>query len=401
MNNYTEYSKLSYITKILYFGEVVNVDDEYAMGTIRVRINELDNNIDNKELPPCYRLFPLLSYTPQVGERVAILLDRYYNAEKTVNQEKRYWISVGISSYDKLEYDAFETANGLETDGYTINPNPITRNPAANGVYPRRNEFVISGRQNTDIIQRDGEILMRAGKHEIGNPQQLNRRNMAYLQIKHNLKNPAKEKRYETVRQLIEIEPEYFIRAVVNKTSLMIKVLKNQDGSQVELFNNTYLDRESLLVDAKKQIKLYQDKYPKWNFRSEDNDLKRLPTKFPNAVQTITKRVELPQVDATNYAGSVVNLVAEKINLISSKSGEFDLFNPNKQITEDEQLKINTKASPMVKGDKLLEFLDLVKTYMATHTHPFPQMKPTQDETLKKISAFNLESLFNNDIRII
>ena len=57
---------------------------------------------------------------------------------------------------------------------------------------------------------------------------------------------------------------------------------------------------------------------------------------------------------------SVINIVGNKINLLSHNgSHTFELTNPEKLITEEEQEKINSSAHPIAYGDTLVEFLEL------------------------------------------
>ena len=91
---------------------------------------------------------------------------------------------------------------------------------------------------------------------------------------------------------------------------------------------------------------------------------------------TPTKSVKIVEqnkfISNTDTKTSVVNVVANKINLISH-NGEhtFDLTNPKGLITDDEQKEINSKAHPLVYGDKLVEFLDLLRKYVDLHVHPY------------------------------
>ena len=89
-------------------------------------------------------------------------------------------------------------------------------------------------------------------------------------------------------------------------------------------------------------------------------------------VEVNKKIKELKVVKNKSEKSSVVNIVASKINLISH-DGEhtFELTNPKELITDDEQQKINNESHPLVYGDILLDFLELVKTYVKLHVHAY------------------------------
>ena len=49
------------------------------------------------------------------------------------------------------------------------------------------------------------------------------------------------------------------------------------------------------------------------------------------------------------------------------------------------QVEINTKAHPLVYGDKLVEFLELVRGYVEYHVHPYDGVPADNGERLKKM----------------
>jgi hypothetical protein len=123
---------------------------------------------------------------------------------------------------------------------------------------------------------------------------------------------------------------------------------------------------------------------------------------YPNNTTT-TKRVikekKLRKV-SNKPSSSVLNVVADKINLISH-NGEhnFDLTDPENMITTDMQNKINTEAHPLVYGDKLVEFLNLVKEYVKIHVHAYHGL-PSNDETSKiDLLNYDLNTLLNKNIK--
>ena len=101
------------------------------------------------------------------------------------------------------------------------------------------------------------------------------------------------------------------------------------------------------------------------------------------------------------YFSSTINVVADRINLLSHDSRTpFALKDPYSLITDKELLRILEKAHPLPYGDKLINFLKQLIEVIRTHTHPYPMDPPSfttpQDEVLKT----NLDEMLSTSIRI-
>jgi hypothetical protein len=426
-HKYDDLSDVPLTSKIVYWGRVVSIDDKYESRTIKVYIPEIDSKSADFEefslrsknknnfstaltdtfianLPECYPLNPaFFHYVPQVGERVMVIMDRYHNTIKTAQKEKRYYLTVSISKPQNIDNDPYDTtASSRESDGTLKAGEAISEIPTAKGTYATKDDIGLVGRKNTDILLRDGEVLLRAGKHQKDNKVVFNTQDPAYVQIRHGISNASKENK--TKRVFIEevIPPTHIINVFISNTRLEIKVFNFTNNSIVREFNQTYANREQVLLAAKEQITFFQALYPKWKLISIDPEISKLPKDFPNNVRIIQKDEPIKdQNEFDQFAGSVINIVAEKINLLSHKgSNGFKLADPEKMITEDAQLEINTNSHPMVHGDKLVDFLKLVKTFIETHVHPYAGLPTDPDANVKNISNFNLEDLIDKNIRI-
>ena len=91
--------------------------------------------------------------------------------------------------------------------------------------------------------------------------------------------------------------------------------------------------------------------------------------------------------------------MANKINFLSH-DGEhsFDLTNPKEMISTDTQETINSDAHPLVYGDILVKFLELMKLFVKTHVHPYNGLAPDPDDVVKEISNFDFDTLLNKNI---
>jgi hypothetical protein len=385
--------------KNVFFGEVISIENKTHTGRITVRIEELDKNINDADLPPCYPFFnfQFLNLLPKKGERVSVILDRSYSGEKTMNQEKRYWNSVTISQPDKILYDPYYyTASSAETDGYA-DPINIDDIPDAKGVNPLPDEVAIRGRENTDITFKEGEIVVRAGRHEKNNPLKFNELDPAFIQIKH--KNSSAVPKYKTIDTFKEIPATHIIKVSDDSNSVLIKVIDKKATNVVETYSETFVDRKKFVASTRKKILEFQSKYKKWELRTSIDELMDMPLIYPNNKISVKTKV-LDENQQRIKIPSVISVVADKINFLSHLSVENDLTDSDDIISAETLEGIINNAERMVNGNTLIGFLKLIKTYLNNHVHPYPNMEPVQDDILKKINNFNLEVLVNENIRL-
>lgn len=158
-----------------------NADDH----VIRCRIigSEFDNKFSDSELANCFPLLPKhLNFVPKINEVVLVI-----TLSEGERFNDRFYIGPINSSPSKLDIDTIDTtALSNFADGNTTPAAEISKIPSADGIYADPQNVVIQGRQNTDIIQKDNEVLIRSGKFIYNNPLAFNKRNPAYIQLKFN-----------------------------------------------------------------------------------------------------------------------------------------------------------------------------------------------------------------------
>lgn len=99
------------------------------------------------------------------------------------------------------------------------------------------------------------------------------------------------------------------------------------------------------------------------------------PFKFNSKTQAyiqIKNDIEISKDENNNVEkGSVTNIVANKINLITHKNGSprFTITGQNNLISEEEQKRILAEAHQLPFGDVLLEYLKLLKDALFNHVH--------------------------------
>ena len=102
-----------------------------------------------------------------------------------------------------------------------------------------------------------------------------------------------------------------------------------------------------------------------------------------------------------NDFASTINVVADRINLLSHDSTTpFTLNNRKELITDDELIRILEQAHPLPYGDKLIDFLKQLIEVIRTHTHPFAMDPPCFTTPQTKVLNTDLDEMLSNSIRI-
>ena len=100
-------------------------------------------------------------------------------------------------------------------------------------------------------------------------------------------------------------------------------------------------------------------------------------------------------------ADSVINLVADKINLISHKDVEhFNLTDQNELIPKKELDDIMSKLHQVPYGDVLIKMLEIIKQFLLQHIHRFPGLPPYDDDLKKKVETLNFDDMLSTNVRI-
>ncbi len=145
---------------------------------------------------------------------------------------------------------------------------------------------------------------------------------------------------------------------------------------------------------------------------SNPNDNNPYPFQFNISTQGYFNiRNNVPISNNTTQNGSVANIVANKINLITHKDGNprFNVTNQDNLVSNDEILNIIQNAHPLPFGDILIQYLRLLKNAFINHVHNNNGTQPTdlvvggltQDVREFKKQADGLENqMLSNNIRI-
>jgi len=429
------------VIPLIRIGEVVDNTDPQETGRLLVRITGIDKLDDDNNLTPCYPLIPkFLNIYPDVGEAVFIFQYEHKTGLKSATKTKRYWMGPIVSQLQNLEKEDYKDALSQEPDGYTNPGTPITTLKGANGAYPKKKDIALQGRDNTDVILKEKEIQIRAGKFDIADNLKFNKKDPSYIQLKYGNSEIKKEFVTETKEKKVFVPPthviyvqlesllpdgtilgndltdseygeadRHFVRAsTIDVTTSPTTTIENFDNS-----GNPYNSRSEAVTALISEIDTQMGNFEKWKLSTPVNELLskygqvgqlskiNKMVLYPNNTTTKSETKKSLKITKLNTGkeGSVVNVVASKINLVSHDGDHnFDLTDPNELITNDTQNKINSDAHPLVYGDRLVEFLELVKNFMNKHSHTYHQNPPVDGPSKTNALDYDLQTILNKNI---
>jgi len=434
-DNYYSDSRNTNIIPIIKVGEVITVKDSTKSGRIKVSITGVDDITTDGNLIDCVPLLPKYLVTlPKVGECVFVFQyeNKLSNPTSSFNT-KRFWIGPLITQPTTLEGEDYNKALSILPDGYTKLKDPNIDD----GAYGNDDDIVLQGRYNTDIIQKDRQIWIRTGKFIDGNPKKFNKKDMGYIQLKYGGEKLKKEIVNKKITTKVQPQPKINIKVKIDtisptypggmagnappaiyreddiiKTDLFIRITDIKSGDQMSVFENQFNSGKTSREQALNAAKLYIDSQglKKYQIKSDAEDFIKI-YKGSNGIATsndltpisVTKNVpQAKLIKNKDKSSSVINVVANKINLLSHDGPKsFELSDPKGLITDDEQEKINNLSQSIVYGDKLVEFLELVKKYVSLHVHPYNGLPADPGKVTTDVMGFNLNSVLNKNIKSI
>lgn len=314
-NSYQGNNEIVFIQR----GKVVSIDDYNDAGRIKVRVLGVDNNLLDSEAFDAFPMLPKhINIVPKIKEGVLI-----FNFKSGNNKIDRMYLGPIIPQpqyLNKADFD-LEAWNAFSFGVSDLGPAPTERKKIRGG-YPKKDEIAIQGRKNSDLILKESEVLLRAGKF----------------------------------------------------------VFKGDPA------NNSASPDE------------FDDKLG-YKFNSKTQGYIQIKYNAQTNVQNNNEPKEF---------GTITNIVSNKINLLTYNGGSptFTLANQDNLISDEEMQNILKTAHPLVFGDKLVEFLKLIKTAISNHTHKYAGISAHsegQSESAKSVqlmNEYNLEEILSKNIRI-
>lgn len=105
--------------------------------------------------------------------------------------------------------------------------------------------------------------------------------------------------------------------------------------------------------------------------------------------------------DNLQEANSVINMVADKINIISNKDeNSFNLTNVEELIKENDLDSIMGKLHRLAHGDTLVELLNLIIKAILTHVHPYAGTPPCVNGYTEEMANYEVEKIMSKHVRI-
>ena len=98
---------------------------------------------------------------------------------------------------------------------------------------------------------------------------------------------------------------------------------------------------------------------------------------------------------------SMINIVADKINILSHKDKNYpNLTDQNELIKEEDLVSIMESLHRVPHGDVLIEALKTMSKAIVTHVHPYPGLPPCNDSTIMDVHGINYEKILSENVRI-
>jgi len=387
----------TFYSRFLYQGEVITNDDPFDAGIITVRIPEIDQNIPNSSLAPCYPIsnYQFIRIKPKVGERVFILFDKTLeNTDIRNNQEIRYWLGLKLSNITNINNSQFFfNSNSHESNGWITNKKELKNIKFSKELELGENDISIRGRDNSDIILKSSELLLRVGRHVSNIPPLFNNVNPSYIQLKYKNDLIINEDTQVDVNVPNNVQYIFYVSRI--DLNVLIKIYSFITNKIEETFSKSYLTEQELKIDVSSKIANFKRQYNNWQIKTDNIDfLENNQYKVNN--DKITKKA-----DRNPAINNTINIVADKINLLSHKSSTVNLSSNGEYIDEINQSEIDEIAQRLVKGDELINFLKLVVSFLNNHKHPYNNMSAVNDILLQKINQYDLENLVNNHIKLL
>jgi hypothetical protein len=467
--------------------QVLDNQDPLMLGRIRGRrltdnyedvVKSITDPVWNEERDPWterdpFIFMPLMPYylysVPKPDEMCLII---YMSPDdKFVNQ---FYIQSTFYSPTSTSFQYYEGGNkGLGTGIQIANPKPLknqdgtyTDKEIHKGVFPEPGDNSLLGRGNADVIVKENEILIRAGKFQ-GKTLQPNvvpvaNQQRGFLQlskfdsikketggktilelipeivltkylIEYNILNPENEQdKFTGSVALYQLKPDITINSsninVNSEISQTLKTLVTSEDfmalSKIETINyiNNFIKNCNDKNVSKKGVKLFlgNEKFPIY-YRPSSNFYSKLigePNIEQKNLSEIFKGIKLNPAIAGGYGliytknkvGTPTNPKSTKIKEIKyvPKPGTYGALGSDKifllshitaipgkgKINFDDTLygisqekfadEIIPKTSSLVRGEELLELINLIVRFLVTHTHAYPGLPPvpvTQDGT--------------------
>lgn len=196
-------------------------------------------------------------------------------------------------------------------------------------------------------------------------------------------------------------------------------LLKNMDGVIAKPLKNpdldpdnegSYPDREDIAIQGRKNADLIlkenevrlrcgfladADAMAEETLKFNTDDLSYIQMKYKEHTDENNKDQH------TNYK-SAINVVADRINLLTHDSKTPFRLNDKQELIDDEEMdKIMSDGHPLPYGDELVSLLKEIREILLHHTHPYSMLPPTWREQYEtKLNNTDIDAILSQGVRI-
>jgi len=420
------------LKKIMFPAQVVDNQDPYVLG--RIRSYPLDQNIratleaynfdferdawgPNDPFVQMPLLPMFIAQVPLIGERVNLI---YQNSFFPFQDQ--YYVQGAFSSPMTLPYEQLLAANANTSLGDRVKSTLALKNldgtyqdVKSRGVFPEPGDNALLGRGAADVIVKPDTVMLRAGKTKrldvnkqpIGNP------NRAFVQVSdftNKTVNRAKQSflTLQNVNQQIKKLIEWEIINLENEQGIFTGAVRLYGLKAVPKTLSDNISFDSDLEDVK-SLEFYQP-FVTLSFQNAVEFINNfilgcnngqipngpaITNQFPlvyrpnlaiRNILTQTTSTSNPVVfsNASKFTNSITlnptfgGMGADTLFLLSYLSNKpVDLEGTLYGISQDDLLeKILPQTSSMVRGEELIDLLNLIVRFLVSHVHAMPGVAP-------------------------
>ena len=330
---------------------------------------------------------------PQVGEMVFVIMEN-----PTDSASVRYWIGPIITSKMKLKYQGYEDSVKIFNRTTFLSNQKTSGSIDLSSIFPEESDIAIHGRNDADLILKNREAFLVAGKFTDGQNFLPNKENPSFLKLKQVDSIAEATVAITAEKEIINNIYAYLIfNSLNNHYSSRIIITNVKSSAELKNEENSYLNKSDSLSWLNEKIKEAKTKYSNWAFFSDVLEYKEYPADY--YIKPTPPATTPPAADNTVLLKkySQGTLVSTNINIYSPR-GKFrgdDL--KNFEINDDLKSFGSVAATlhPTVFGDENIRVLDLIIRLLLTHIHT-PEMPLLQTELSNELKKYTVEGLLQN-----
>lgn len=279
------------MARIWYYGKVMDNQDPLNLGRIRAQVLSTDSQAISQSVegfnpltdswtekdPFVFNSFlPLYIYAvPKIDELIQV----YYHDESTSHFLNAYYIQGPFSRVQNIVLENYLQSQRLgdiqgirQKSAQNIkNPDGTYKNSDPEGVFPDPGDVAIMGRGSTDLVLKENEVLLRAGKYQsslMGDSNPLGNPNRAFLQLsKFNYTRDVQPNKSVFEVKTNNPQVKFLIEWHVNNPENRFKIF-NGSCSLYRLTADPKTLANSFLNDVTNNVELYKIPVAQENFNT-------------------------------------------------------------------------------------------------------------------------------------